>query len=46
MYVSEKNKDWGGAIGDPAGSIPMVGFGAGDYAITLSDRERYRSSSK
>ncbi len=46
MYVSEKNKDWGGAIGDPAGSIPMVGFGAGDYAITLSDRERYRSTGK
>jgi GH15 family glucan-1,4-alpha-glucosidase len=40
LYVSEKNKDWSGAIGDPAGSVPMVGFGAGVYAITLSEREK------
>lgn len=40
LYVSEKNKDWSGAIGDPAGSVPMVGFGAGVYAITLCEREK------
>jgi GH15 family glucan-1,4-alpha-glucosidase len=46
MYVSQKHKDWNGAIGDPAGSIPMVGFGAGDYVITLSDRERLSRQTK
>ncbi len=41
MYVSQKDKDYVGEIGDPAGAIPMVGFGAGDYVLTLSDRDRY-----
>jgi GH15 family glucan-1,4-alpha-glucosidase len=42
MYLSAKGKDWDGEIGDPAGAIPMVGFGAGDYVITLVDREKYK----
>jgi GH15 family glucan-1,4-alpha-glucosidase len=41
MYVSANDKGEKGGIGDPAGSIPMVGFGAGDFVITLSDREKY-----
>lgn len=41
MYVSEKNRGSAGEIGDPAGAIPMVGYGAGVYAIALSDRERF-----
>lgn len=39
MYVSEKSSDYPGEIGAPAGSIPMVGYGAGIYAITLLERE-------
>lgn len=46
MYVSEKNKDCPGEIGDPGGAIPMVGYGAGIYAITLNDRARFSSHSK
>jgi len=41
MFVSAKDKAETGEIGDPAGSVPMVGFGAGDYIITLSDRQKY-----
>lgn len=41
MYVSAKGKDAPGEIGDPAGAIPMVGYGAGAFVITLADREQY-----
>lgn len=41
MYVSEKCSDYPGAIGDPCGATPMVGYGAGIYAITLFDRENF-----
>ena len=40
MYVSEKNRGSFGEIGDPAGSIPMAGFGSGAYGIVLSEREK------
>ena len=39
-YVSEKNDEFTGEIGDPTGSIPMVGYGAGAYIITLLEREK------
>lgn len=42
MYVSAKGRDYQGEIGDPTGAIPMVGFGAGDYVITLTDRAKYQ----
>lgn len=42
MYISEKNRGYSGEIGDPAGSIPMVGFGAGAYAMILQERENAR----
>ena len=38
-YVSEKSKDFKGEIGDPTGSIPMIGYGSGIYAMTLVERE-------
>lgn len=38
-YVSEKSNDFQGEIGDPTGSIPMVGYGSGIYAMTLVERE-------
>jgi GH15 family glucan-1,4-alpha-glucosidase len=40
MYVSAKGRDYSGEIGDPTGAIPMVGFGAGAYVITLTDRAK------
>ena len=46
MYVSAKGKDAPGEIGDPAGSIPMVGYGAGVYVISLADREQYSKAGK
>jgi GH15 family glucan-1,4-alpha-glucosidase len=39
-YVSEKSPDFPGEIGQATGSIPMVGYGAGAYALTLSEREK------
>lgn len=43
LYVSEQDKDCKGNIGEPTGAIPMVGFGAGAYVITLIDREQHPS---
>lgn len=39
-YVSEKSNDFKGEIGDPTGSIPMIGYGSGIYAMTLTEREQ------
>lgn len=39
MYVSETKRDCPGEVGDPAGAIPMVGYGAGLYVMTLAERE-------
>ena len=38
MMVSEINDEYPGNIGDPAGSSPMVGYGAGIFTIYLSER--------
>ena len=40
MYVSEPSEEFGNEIGTPTGAIPMVGYGAGIYAITLAEREK------
>jgi hypothetical protein len=45
-YVSEKNDEFPGEIGDPTGSIPMVGYGAGAYVLTLSERDKASKSGK
>lgn len=42
MYVSEKNDEFPGNVGDPAGALPMVGYGAAAYILTLIDREHSR----
>jgi GH15 family glucan-1,4-alpha-glucosidase len=39
MYVSEKNILFPGQIGDPTGSIPMVGYGAGVFVTYILERE-------
>jgi hypothetical protein len=38
MYVSKKDSEFPGKIGDPTGSKPMVGYGAGVLVISLLDR--------
>ncbi|HEY2861041.1 MAG TPA: glycoside hydrolase family 15 protein [Terracidiphilus sp.] len=42
MYVALPCKLFPGAIGDPTGAIPMVGYGAGEYLLHLLDREEDR----
>ena len=39
MYVSRPSQDYPGPIGAPAGSIPMVGYGAGSYILYLMERQ-------
>jgi len=39
MYVALPCKLFPGAIGDPTGAIPMVGYGAGEYILHLLKRE-------
>jgi len=39
MYVALPCKLFPGKIGDPTGAIPMVGYGAGEYILTLLERE-------
>ena len=46
MYVSEKNDEFVGKIGTPTGAIPMVGYGAGAYVMTLEEREHAKGSGK
>ena len=38
MYVSRVNEEFPGPIGAPAGSVPMVGYGAGAYILYLMER--------
>ena len=38
MYVSRLNEEFPGPIGAPAGSIPMVGYGAGSFILCLMER--------
>jgi len=40
MYVALPCKLFPGKIGDPTGAIPMVGYGAGEYILTLLEREK------
>lgn len=40
MYVALPCKLFPGRIGDPTGALPMVGYGAGAYILTLQARER------
>ena len=39
MYVALPCRLFPGAIGDPTGAIPMVGYGAGEYILHLMKRE-------
>ncbi len=39
MYVSLPCKLFPGAIGDPTGALPMVGYGAGAYILDLLQRQ-------
>jgi hypothetical protein len=38
MYVSLRDQEFPGAVGDPTGAIPMVGYGAGVYTLYMMDR--------
>lgn len=42
MYVALDCKLFHGAIGDPTGATPMVGYGAGAYILDLLQREESR----
>ncbi len=46
MYVSQVNYRFPGAIGDPIGAIPMVGYGAGVYTSYIIEREKLLSATK
>jgi hypothetical protein len=39
MYVAVPCKLFPGAVGDPTGALPMVGYGAGAYVLDLFQRE-------
>ena len=40
MYVAVPCKLFPGRIGDPAGALPMVGYGAGAYILEMLEREK------
>jgi hypothetical protein len=40
MYVALPCELFPGAIGDPTGAIPMVGYGPGAFILTLIERAR------
>ncbi len=44
MYVAEDCKLFHGAIGDPTGATPMVGYGAGVYILDILQRAELRHS--
>ena len=44
MYVAVDCKLFHGAIGDPTGATPMVGYGAGAYILDLLQREEILQS--
>lgn len=39
MYVAVPCKLFPGAVGDPTGALPMVGYGAGEYVLQILDRK-------
>ena len=39
MYVSVPCALFPGAVGDPTGALPMVGYGAGEYILHVIERE-------
>jgi len=39
MYVAVPCELFPGAIGDPTGALPMVGYGAGEYILHVVERE-------
>ena len=39
MYVSFPSSEYPGAVGDPAGAVPMVGYGPGAFMIYVSERD-------
>jgi len=39
MYVAVPCQLFPGAIGDPTGALPMVGYGAGEYVLHILERE-------
>lgn len=39
MYVSVPCQLFPGAVGDPTGALPMVGYGAGEYILHVIERE-------
>jgi GH15 family glucan-1,4-alpha-glucosidase len=43
MYVAVPCPLFPGAVGDPAGALPMVGYGAGAYILHLLEREKLTS---
>ena len=45
MYVSLDCKLFHGAIGDPTGAIPMVGYGAGAYILNIMQRTEMQNES-
>ena len=45
MYVAEPCTLFPGALGDPTGARPMVGYGAGAYILDVLDQARLESSS-
>ena len=46
MYVAEDCKLFHGAIGDPTGAVPMVGYGAGVYILDILHRAESRQEQK
>jgi len=43
MYVAVPCQLFPGAVGDPTGALPMVGYGAGAYILHLVEREKLAS---
>jgi hypothetical protein len=44
MYVAVPCELFPGAVGDPTGALPMVGYGAGAYVLDLFQREELKSN--
>jgi GH15 family glucan-1,4-alpha-glucosidase len=45
MYVSEVNYRFKGAVGDPTGAVPIVGYGSGTYVSYLYKRDELSAAS-
>jgi hypothetical protein len=46
MYVAEDCKLFHGAVGDPTGALPIVGYGAGAYILHILEREKIDHTSQ